>query len=145
MRSWIETVDFFFRHVFDDFEVFDFLGRSRFSIYPPVVFHRSLALLGHSWGDLGASWGDLGVSWADLGVVPGGPGGRARIARGPMRETHSRAEIARHPQEKQFYQKKHFYNSTTLMQKLQSHFGNSALGVEFRAGGKKHIMILAPL
>ena len=82
--------------------------------------------MGGSWGVLGRSGGGLGTSrWE----------GSNRT--GPKREAHSRAEMARHPQEKQFHEKKRFYDRMPLMQKLHSYLRNNTLGVKFPSGRQK--------
>ena len=90
-------------------------------------------------------------SWADCWLSLGGFGGPGRSRwegpnrTGPKREAHSRAEIARHPQEKQFHEKKRFYDRIPLMQKLCSYRGNSTLGMKSRRGRQTYLIISAPL
>ena len=90
--------------------------------------------MGGSWGVLGRSGGGLGTSrWE----------GSNRT--GLKREAHSRAEMARHPQEKQFQEKKRFYDRIPLMQKLDSYLGNSTIGMKSRRGRQNYLIISAPL
>ena len=90
--------------------------------------------MGGSWGVLGKSGGGLGTSrWE----------GSNRT--GPKREANSRAEMARHQQEKQFHEKTYFYDRMPLMQKLCSYLGNSTLGMKSRRGRQTYLMFSAPL
>ena len=68
------VVDFFFRHVFDEFEVFDFSERVR---------EAFLGIRGGSRRPLGGSWGSPGGPGGRLGRVLGALGA---ILEGPLRQ-----------------------------------------------------------